>query len=186
MMRITKTRHSWMGGIVVRILDLFCSVDEVWHQFEALWKRELLASGRQRLRQGRRHPSELITILIRFQESGYRTFKAFYTEQVVRHLRGEFPHLVSYTRFVELMPSVLVPLAVYLHTQLGTCTGISFIDSTDSTALAVCHPARIRPASGSTGSSPSTRAAARPRWAGSTASSGTWWSTTAARCWRSA
>ena len=38
------------------------------------------------------------------------------------------------------MPSVLVPLTVYLHTQLGACTGISFIDST---ALAVCHNARI-------------------------------------------
>jgi hypothetical protein len=35
---------------------------------------------------------------------------------------------------------VFVPLLVYLHTQLGTCTGISFIDST---ALAVCHNARI-------------------------------------------
>jgi hypothetical protein len=35
---------------------------------------------------------------------------------------------------------VLVPLTVYLHTQLGACTGISFIDST---ALAVCHNARI-------------------------------------------
>ena len=48
---------------------------------------------------------------------------------------------MSYTRFVELMPRFLVPLAVYLHTQRGTCTGISFIDST---SLAVCHPARIR------------------------------------------
>jgi Transposase DDE domain len=48
--------------------------------------------------------------------------------------------LVSYTRFVELMLRLLVPLTVYLYTQLGDCTGISFIDST---ALAVCHPARI-------------------------------------------
>ena len=35
---------------------------------------------------------------------------------------------------------MLLPLAVYLSTQYGSCTGISFIDST---ALAVCHPARI-------------------------------------------
>jgi hypothetical protein len=82
-----------------------------------------------------------MTIVILFQQSHYRTFKAFYVEYVRRHLHAEFPRLVSYTRFVELMPSVLVPLAVYLHTQLGTCTGVSFIDST---ALAVCHPARIR------------------------------------------
>jgi Transposase DDE domain len=36
---------------------------------------------------------------------------------------------------------VLVPLAVSLHTQLGGCTGLSFIDSTK---LAVCHNARIQ------------------------------------------
>src|SRR5450432_3074522 len=39
------------------------------------------------------------------------------------------------------MPSVLIPLTVSLHTPLGACTGISFVDST---ALAVCHNARIR------------------------------------------
>lgn len=122
------------------ILDLFCSVDEFWQRFEPLWQRELLAAGRRRLRRGRMHPSELMTILILFQQSHYRTFKAFYTEQVVPHWRDEFPRLVSYGRFVELMPSVLIPLTVYLHTQLGECTGISFIDST---ALAVCHNARI-------------------------------------------
>lgn len=38
------------------------------------------------------------------------------------------------------MPTLLVPLVAYLHTQLGRCTGISFIDSTK---LAVCHNARI-------------------------------------------
>jgi hypothetical protein len=81
-----------------------------------------------------------MTIVILFQQSGYRTFKAFYTQDVQVHLRGEFPQLVSYSRFVELLPRVLVPLSVYLHTQLGHCSGISFIDST---ALAVCHTARI-------------------------------------------
>jgi hypothetical protein len=101
----------------------------------------LLASGaRKRRRATRLHPSEIMTIAILFQQSGYRTFKAFYTQHVQVHLRSEFPHLVSYPRFVELLPRVLVPLTVYLHSQLGTCTGISFIDST---ALAVCHSARI-------------------------------------------
>jgi hypothetical protein len=125
----------------VSILDLFCSVDEFWQRFEPRWRQELLASGRRRVRWGRMSPSEILTIVILFQQAHYRTFKAFYTEYVQRHLRGEFPQLVSYSRFVELMPRMLVPLAVYLHTQLGTCSGISFIDST---ALKVCHTARIR------------------------------------------
>ena len=127
------------------ILDLealFCSVDAFWQVFEPLWERELLAAGRQRRRKRatRLHPSELMTIVILFQQSNYRTFKAFYTQYVQAHLRAEFPQLVSYNRFIELLPRVLLPLAVYLSTQYGSCTGISFIDST---ALAVCHPARI-------------------------------------------
>lgn len=38
------------------------------------------------------------------------------------------------------MPRVVLPLAVYLHTQLGRCTGISFIDST---SLSIRKNARI-------------------------------------------
>jgi hypothetical protein len=70
----------------------------------------------------------------------YRDFKTYYTRYVLGHLRGEFPHLVSYTRFVELIPSVLVPLCTYLVSCYGACTGISFIDSPP---LAVCHNRRI-------------------------------------------
>ena len=124
------------------ILDLYCSVDAFWQRFEPLWERELLASGQRRRRRATRlHPAEILTILILFQQSGYRTFKGFYTQHVQMPLRQEFPRLVSYTRFVDLMPRFLVPLAIYLHTQRGACTGISFIDST---SLAVCHPARIQ------------------------------------------
>jgi hypothetical protein len=82
-----------------------------------------------------------MTILIWFHSSHYRTFKAYYLEHVQTPLRAEFPTLVSYQRFVELMPTVVVPLLAYLHQQMGNCTGISFIDSTP---LPVCHPARIR------------------------------------------
>jgi hypothetical protein len=40
-------------------------------------------------------------------------------EKVPGHLRDEFPHLVSYQRFIELPLRVLVPLIVCLHTRLG-------------------------------------------------------------------
>ena len=123
------------------ILELFCSVDDFWQQFAPTWQQDLLTSGeRQRVRPGQMYPSEMMTIVILFQQSHYRTFKAYYTEYVHRHLCSEFPTLVSYSRFVEVMPTILVPLVAYLHTQLGRCTGISFIDSTP---LAVCHNARI-------------------------------------------
>jgi hypothetical protein len=124
----------------VSILEMFCSVDEFWQQFAPAWERELLAAGRRRRRATQLHPSEIMTIVILFQQSHYRTFKVFYTEYVQVHLRAEFPHLVSYTRFIELLPRVLTPLTLYLYTQLGSCTGISFIDST---SLSVCKNPRI-------------------------------------------
>src|SRR5262245_1094620 len=115
----------------MRILDLFCSVDAFWQRFEPQWERELLRSGtRQRRRATRLHPAEILTILILCQQSGYRTFKGFYTQHVQVDLRQEFPGLLSYSRFVALLPRYLVPLAVYLHLQRGQCTGISFIDLT--------------------------------------------------------
>ena len=122
------------------ILDVYCSVDAFWQVFEPLWEREQMAAGRRRRRATRLSPSEIMTILILFQASGYRTFKGFYTRYVQTQLRAEFPRLVSYPRFVALIPRVALPLAVYLHTQLGRCTGISFVDST---SLCVCKNARI-------------------------------------------
>jgi hypothetical protein len=82
-----------------------------------------------------------VTILIVFHTSRYRTFKAYDIEQVLAQWRGEFPYLESYPRFMALLPSVLVPLLAYLHTRLGTCTGMGFLDSA---SLAVYHPARIQ------------------------------------------
>jgi hypothetical protein len=81
-----------------------------------------------------------MTILIHFHQSHYHTFKAYYMEYVQVHLSSEFPRLVSYQRFVALIPSVLVPLLAYLQSRYGACTGISFVDST---SLEVCDPKRI-------------------------------------------
>ncbi len=82
-----------------------------------------------------------MTILIHFHQSHYRYFKAYYTRHVWKHMRAEFPGLVCYSRFVELMPSVLLPLFFYLLSQRGQITGIAFIGSTP---ILVCHTKRIR------------------------------------------
>jgi len=84
--------------------------------------------------------SEVMTIIIWFHQSHYRDFKAFYIQYVQKHLRAEFPQLVSYSRFVSLMPRVLLMLWAYAMSRCGHCTGISFIDSTP---LSVCRNRRI-------------------------------------------
>ena len=85
--------------------------------------------------------SEVMTIAIAFHGSGFRTFKEFYTLQVLPHWKTAFPNLVSYNRFVELMPWCLMLLCCFLNTCKGEVTGISFIDSTP---IEVCHPCRSR------------------------------------------
>ncbi len=119
---------------------LFCDVDDFCLVAEPLLRQRLLADGRRRRnRKGRLTASEIITILIAFHQGNFRNFKHFYRMLRVSH-RPEFPDLVSYQRFVELMPSVLVLMCGYLKSRFGSCTGISFIDST---ALAVCGNKRI-------------------------------------------
>jgi len=120
---------------------LFCDVDDFCLVAEPLWLQRLLADGRRRRnRKGRLTASEIITILIAFHQGNFRNFKHFYLMLGISH-SPEFPDLVSYQRFVELMPSVLVLMCGYLKSRFGPCTGISFIDST---ALAVCGNKRIK------------------------------------------
>ena len=124
----------------MNLVELFCHVDDFCQAFETQWIVHQLTTGRRRRRRaGRLCLSEIMTLLIWFHQSHYRDFKAFYLHPVCRHLRDAFPRLVSYGRFVELIPSTLMPLCAYLRQCQGACTGISFIDSTP---LAVCHPHR--------------------------------------------
>ena len=58
-----------------------------------------------------------------------------------QHLRSEFPNLVSYNRFVELIPGTLLPMCVYMYLHQGRTSGIAFVDSTP---ISVCHNKRIR------------------------------------------
>jgi hypothetical protein len=122
------------------LLELFCDVDDFMIHFAPQMKAMQLAEGKQRERAGQLCPSEVMTILIHFHQSHYRTFKSYYMKHVQEHLTREFPHLVSYQRFIALIPSVLIPMLAYLQNCYGSCRGISFIDST---SLEVCHLKRI-------------------------------------------
>jgi hypothetical protein len=124
------------------LLELFCNVDDFCKNFVPVWERQQIATGLKRRNRARSLTiSEIMTILIAFHESYYRNFKAYYQEKVLAQWQSEFPGLVSYTRFVEFIPSVILPLTVYLRTCcVGQCSGISFIDST---SLDVCLNQRI-------------------------------------------
>jgi transposase len=124
----------------VNWVELFCDVDDFCLVAEPLLRKRLLEDGtRHRNRERHLTASEIMTIVIAFHHSKFRDFKHFYMMLTFNH-RTEFPDLVSYQRFVALMPSVIVLLFGYLQSRFGTCTGIAFIDSTK---LAVCGNKRI-------------------------------------------
>src|SRR3954464_4434081 len=80
----------------------------------------------------------------------------------LRRAAGYFPGMPCYEHFVSLQKSVFVPLVVFLHSHLGTRTGLYYIDSTALATIIALAGTRCLPIWPS---------AARPRWAGSSASS---------------
>ena len=80
--------------------------------------------------------AEIMVIIILFHSGGFCCFK--YTKKYVyKHLKHLFPRQVSYNCFVELEKEVLLPMTIFIKkVLLGTCTGISFVDSTP---LRVCR-----------------------------------------------
>ena len=123
------------------IVPIFCDIDDFCqHLLAAQYPQLATRSGSRKQRPPCLTLSEVMTILVFFQVSQYRTFKYFYLDHMLGQRRGEFPTLPSYTRFVELIPLTLLPLCAYLQTRKGQPTGIQFIDSL---AIRVCHNRRI-------------------------------------------
>jgi hypothetical protein len=129
----------------MELVTLFYLIDEFCMQYEPQWQQSLLDNGlKQRRTTSRLSLSEILTITVYFHLSGYRMFKWYYEREVQGSgfTASCFPSSVSYTRFLELMSSSLVPLG---HCLLWLCslsaqTGIQFIDST---SLVVCSNLRI-------------------------------------------
>jgi hypothetical protein len=127
------------------LIEIFCDTHDFWKEFLPLWEKFLIEvsenqSKKRRNRIGLLCPSEIIAIVIFFHLSRYRTFKDYYVYFVLNKLKIYFPKIVSYSRFVNIMKSILFPLFIFLTGCLGSCTGVSFIDST---FLTVCHCRRI-------------------------------------------
>lgn len=125
--------------IYSKVTEVFCLVDEFCQEYSKIVDRALL--GNPAKRPSMMSQSEVITIAIIFQLSGFRTFKHFYIFYVKNHIKQEFPNTVSYNRFTELMQQSLMAMTLFLKTCcLGECSGISFIDSTP---VRVCKNKRI-------------------------------------------
>ena len=124
------------------LLDLYCDVDDFVKKFLPEWKKHLASAGKiQRNRSTRMSESEIMALLIHFQQSRYRDFKSYYLQHVLFYLKKEFPNALSYQRFVALIPRVFVLLMAYLQSRKVDLDGFGFVDSTK---LIVCHTKRTR------------------------------------------
>lgn len=123
------------------LTSLFCSVDDFWEIFKNDWEEHMIGTGKsKRGPESKFSISEMMTIVILFHQSNYRTFKHFYAFISI-HFKKHFPNLISYSRFVYLMKDLFIPLFAYLLDRNGSVTGIAFVDAT---SIKVCHGKRIK------------------------------------------
>ena len=121
-------------------IALFCCLDDFAMLFEEWERHHLIPSSCQRRRHGKLSLGEMLFIMVLFHISPYKDFKHFWHYGINQQYRHYFGQLPSYSRFVRLMPRLLLPLYMLLQYFRGEQTGIYFADSTK---LAVCHNARI-------------------------------------------
>lgn len=120
---------------------IFCDVDDFCKYYEEYCIHSLLMDKNEVVPKMKMALSEIMTILIMYHLSGYRTFKWYYINHVMKYQKQDFPTLVSYNRFVEIMQYALVPLLLYtIRARFGKCSGISFVDSTP---IKICDNHRI-------------------------------------------
>ena len=139
---INLSKKDFKKGSKMILTQIFYDVDNFCKDFKQhLDSRSISAnvSALLKRKSERMALSDIMTILIYFHHSGYRTFKKYYKE--CGDLKGAFDGNLSYNRFVELIPQALVPLTIFMNLCCkNKCTGFGFIDSTK---LQVCHNLRI-------------------------------------------
>jgi len=123
-----------------QLIRIFCDIDDFCKELNGYIQNTLLPGSDG----ARRHrgpacclsDSEIMTILIFFQSSGWRNFKHFYNGFLCVYWKNAFPHLPSYNRFIEIMNRVIFHLVLFAQLRSGKRTGFYYIDST---CLPVCH-----------------------------------------------
>jgi hypothetical protein len=122
-----------------KITEIFVLTDEFCQEFNKTITKHSI--GNVPKKKPKMSQSEVITIMVLFHFGVFKNFKHFYLYYVQEHLTQEFPSTVSYNRFVELLQISALPMTLFLKTCcLGSCTGISFVDSTP---IRVCKNKRI-------------------------------------------
>jgi hypothetical protein len=127
-----------------KVIEFFVELDDFYKEFEQIIKSSRIEQGFSKCRNRKSvlSESEMMSIILLFHFGHFTNFKHFYTQYVQKHLTDCFPKTLSYSRFIQLQPRVMLPLMLFLkHRCMGKSRGINFIDST---ILRVCHIKRAR------------------------------------------
>lgn len=82
-----------------------------------------------------------MAIVIFYHLSGYKCFKYYYQQGILKTYRSYFPKAVSYNRFIEIKKTVNLPLYMFIFSHCrGKLTGTYYVDSTK---LPACDNHRI-------------------------------------------
>ena len=125
--------------MINNITTIFVFIDDFLKIYQKSIAGKKIKDKNRRNREGKMTLAEMMTIMICFHFSDFRTFKHYYIYYIGQQYRRLFPNLISYNRFVEVMPKLLIPTVVMTHILKGEKTGIYFIDSTK---LEICHKKR--------------------------------------------
>lgn len=120
------------------ITELYCIIDDFTKLYNEYEKQKLLPSNRKRHQACKMSLSEMLTIMVMFHTSYSKNFKYFYKSYIEYLYKEDFTSM-SYTRFVSLMPRLLMPFTILLHMLSGQATGVYFIDSP---TIEVCNNKR--------------------------------------------
>lgn len=129
---------------LTKIVEIFCKADDFCKLHDQYVQSPCLAAGPQSPAGPKPalSSSEVLTITLFYPLSGMKNFQYYYQRLVQPGLRGYFPQLVSYSRFVEVIGEnwQLMWLFVDYKTGQSARTGHYFIDSKK---LLVCDNRRI-------------------------------------------
>lgn len=125
-----------------KLIQIFIAVDDFVNSFEQWLASRSLPLVGQPTRQPELTASEIITLLVYYHHSGYKNFQYFYERLVLSQMPTYFPQLVSYGRFIELLPRQAATLHVLTKyfCLSSKRTGCYFADSKK---LPVCDNKRI-------------------------------------------
>lgn len=125
-----------------KLIEIFVDMDDFCQYFNTWLSTRPKSEFNKPRFEGEMEVSEILSIIIFYNYSGYKCFQYYYEQQVQQDLLDYFPKQVSYKRFLQLIGKSIMHLYVFIKWKSldSEQTGVYFVDSKK---LPVCHNRRI-------------------------------------------